>query len=165
LIKLLSILFTIIGFGIPVLSYWNSDYRSISIILAFLPLLWLFARSKGLYWVNSLTLVLGIVAIALGSWLNFPTFLILLSTILILVAWDLANYTEFIKLADPKDQVTLAERYHLKNIIIFLVFTSFISYLSLRMRLQTSFIIVIILIVLVIFGILTINRLVQNSRR
>lgn len=152
------------GFSIPILGYWSLGYQSISCILIAISIFWLIAQWRGWSWFNSLVLLIGVAVNAAGTWMSISPILLILSIILLLLAWDFSNYTAFLGLADSGDQVRDTDRFHLANITAYLVLSVGISLLSVTIHLKTSFFIAVLLVVLTIAGLLQTVRWHQRSR-
>ncbi len=161
--KILSILFIIIGYSIPAINFWDAGYSIISIALVTFLIIGILSRTSGYTWLNSLILFLGVAINAAGIWFDFSPILTILSTIFILTGWDFTNYSFFIGLAAPSDPITVFEKYHLINILYFLILSTVISIISITFQFTIKFFVAVILVILLVIIFIQINRWIQDS--
>jgi len=157
------VLFNILGFSIPAILCWISGFPIISGILAASTVFGVFAWKHGWSWYASVSILIGVTINAICAWLDYPPFLVIISTIFILLTWDLSHYVDFLNQAAPSDQVDRMERTHIKNIIGFLFIVTIFSILSITIQLQTSFIIAVILVFLSIAGLLQLIHWLRDT--
>jgi hypothetical protein len=162
--KKYSLLCTLLGFSIPVFGYWSTGFKTISGILIAIFIFWMIAQWRGWSWLYPFVLLIGVAVNAAGTWMGISPILLILSSILLLLAWDFSNYTLFMQLGDSNDQIRDTERFHLTNITVYLVLSACMSLLSIAIHLKTSFIIAVLLVILSIAGIFQTTRWLQRSR-
>jgi len=140
MVRILTILCTLIGFGLPVGYYINSGIFIPALILILLGISWLVQTRIKLPWLKGFALIGGVAANAVGVWLQFPRTEMILSTILMIWSWDLSNFLDLVRQASPGDPITDLENQHLKTTSIFFLIVFLVSQLAITVELKPTFI-------------------------
>jgi hypothetical protein len=163
--RLLLLLFTITGYGIPFGFFFLNELYVPAIFLFLLGVIWFVPnlREKGM--LQGLALSGGVLGNVMAIWLGFSDVIILMSTVLMLGTFEFTQFLGFLKRAGPCDETAIIEtRYLLFSIVFFVVIFS-ISIITLRVHIETNFFQAILLVILTFFGLIQLFRwLIDRSQ-
>jgi hypothetical protein len=123
-------------------------------------LLWLFSPSRYRIWIASIGFFIFVCASGVGTWLGLSPFLMAISILGSLSAWDLAGFSSRLRCAAPEDDLHQLKKKHL-ILLTCLVGTSLVLVASgLLIRVNIPFWWLILLALAVVFGIMQLlNRM------
>ena len=155
----------ILGYGIPIGFYFINRLFAPAIILIIFGLIWVFPKLRSKPWLQGIALVVGIAGNVFGSILSFPSYEMLLSTVLILGTCEFTRFDQYLKLASEEDSITIIKRRHG---IISIIFFSLVFLLSLgvvQMKIEPNFYQAVVMVILAFIGVIQLFRwLISTSK-
>ena len=135
-----------------VLSYAINQFWIASSLITILGILWMVGYLKGWKWQASVMFTLFIGASAIGLWLNLSQWLILLSMVGAISAWDLDHFTQRMKYAGLVVERTNLEKYHIKRLLVVIFFGLFLSVIALNVEVKLGFGTILLLGMIAVLG-------------
>ena len=135
-----------------VLSYAINQFWIASLLITILGILWMVGYLKGWKWQASVMFTLFIGASAIGLWLNLSQWLILLSMVGAISAWDLDHFTQRMKYAGLVVERTKLEKYHIKRLFFVNFFGLFLSVIALNVEVKLGFGTILLLGMIAVLG-------------
>lgn len=135
-----------------VLSYAINQFWIASLLITILGILWMVGYLKGWKWQASVMFTLFIGASAIGLWLNLSQWLILLSMVGAISAWDLDHFTQRMKYAGLVVERTNLEKYHIKRLFFVNFFGLFLSVIALNVEVKLGFGTILLLGMIAVLG-------------
>jgi len=122
-----------------VLSYAINQFWIASFLIAALGIFWMIGYLKGWKWQASVMFTLFLGASAIGLWLNLSQWLILLSMVGAISAWDLDHFTQRMRYAGLVVERPNLEKYHIKRLFAVIFFGLFLSVIALNVEVKLGF--------------------------
>ena len=119
--------------------YFQFDLPFVGIGCLVIGLLWLLSQWRHLDWAASLSMLVFTCAAALGVWVGLSPFLLAISVLGSLLAWDLADLSRRLRWAAPEDDLHLLEKQHLLRLAGLGGLSLVLTLAALIVRLQISF--------------------------
>jgi hypothetical protein len=143
-----------IGFSsfLIVLSYAINQFWIASFLITALGILWMVGYLKGCKWQASVMFTLFLGASAIGLWLNLPRWLILLSMVGAISAWDLDHFTQRLRYARLVEERFNLEKYHIKRLFIVNLFSLFLSVIAFNVEVKLGFGAILLLGMIAVLG-------------
>jgi len=135
-----------------VLSYAINQFWIASFLITILGILWLVGYLKGWKWQASVMFTLFIGASAIGLWLNLSQWLILLSMVGTISAWDLDHFTQRMRYAELVVERPNLEKYHIKRLFVVNFFGLFLSVIALNVEVKLGFGTILLLGMIAVLG-------------
>jgi hypothetical protein len=143
--------------------YFQADLPLVAIICLVIGLLWLLSQWRRLDWTASLGMLVFTSASALGVWVGLSPFLLAISVLGSLLAWDLADFSRRLRRAAPEDDLRPLEKQHLIRLAGLGGLSLVLTLAALIVRLQVSFGWLFLLAIVAVLGLLQlVKRLRQN---
>lgn len=134
------------------LSYAINQFWIASFLITILGILWMIGYLKGWKWQASVMFTLFIGASAIGLWLNLSQWLILLSMIGAISAWDLDHFTQRTRDAGLVVERPNLEKYHIKRLFAVNFFGLFLSVIALNVEVKLGFGTILLLGMIAVLG-------------
>ena len=135
-----------------VLSYAINQFWIASFLITILGILWMVGYLKGWKWQASVMFTLFIGASAIGLWLNLSQWLILLSVVGAISAWDLDHFTQRMRYAGLVVKRPNLEKYHIKRLFVVNFFGLFLSVIALNVEVKLGFGTILLLGMIAVLG-------------
>ena len=135
-----------------VLSYAINQFWIASLLITTLGILWMVGYLKGWKWQASVMFTLFIGASAIGLWLNLSQWLILLSMVGTISAWDLDHFTQRMRYAGLVVERPNLEKYHIKRLFVVNFFGLFLSVIALNVEVKIGFGTILLLGMIAVLG-------------
>ena len=135
-----------------VLSYAINQFWIASLLITILGILWMVGYLKGWKWQASVMFTLFIGASAIGLWLNLSQWLILLSMVGAISAWDLDHFTQRMRDAGLVVERPNLEKYHIKRLFFVNFFGLFLSVIALNVEVKLGFGTILLLGMIAVLG-------------
>ncbi len=135
-----------------VLSYAINQFWIASFLITILGILWLVGYLKGWKWQASVMFTLFIGASAIGLWLNLSQWLILLSMVGAISAWDLDHFTQRLRYAGLVVERPNLEKYHIKRLFVVNFFGLLLSLITFNIEVKLGFGAILLLIMIAVLG-------------
>jgi hypothetical protein len=135
-----------------VLSYAINQFWIASLLITILGILWMVGYLKGWKWQASVMFTLFIGASAIGLWLNLSQWLILLSMVGAISAWDLDHFTQRMRYAGLVVERPNLEKYHIKRLLVVNLFGLFLSVIALNVEVKLGFGTILLLGMIAVLG-------------
>ena len=135
-----------------VLSYAINQFWIASLLITILGIVWMVGYLKGWKWQASVMFTLFIGASAIGLWLNLSQWLILLSMVGAISAWDLDHFTQRMRYAGLVVERTNLEKYHIKRLFFVNFFGLFLSVIALNVEVKLGFGTILLLGMIAVLG-------------
>jgi hypothetical protein len=135
-----------------VLSYAINQFWIASLLITILGILWMIGYLKGWKWQASVMFTLFIGASAIGLWLNLSQWLILLSMVGAISAWDLDHFTQRLRYAGLVVERPNLEKYHIKRLFVVNFFGLFLSVIALYVEVKLGFGTILLLGMIAVLG-------------
>lgn len=163
--RLMLLLFTITGYGIPFGFFFLNGLYVPALFLFLFGVTWFVPNLQENGILQGLALGGGVLGNVALIWLGFSDVIILMSTVLMLGTYEFAQFQGFLKRAGQKDDTAIIEtRYHLFSIVFFVV-TFSLSIITLRIDIETNFLQAIILVIFTFLGLIQLFRwLIDRSQ-
>jgi hypothetical protein len=156
--EIISIILVLLGFGLPSVFFIIADQIIPAIILIIIGFVWLATPWKNRGWFTGFALVCGVLANALGTWIQFPPFVMITSTISLLSVWDLEHFRKLVAKAEKNDNIQQIERKHLFYLLLFQIIGYFIFFSAISIQLKPTYLQAIALVFLTFVGIMQLIR-------
>ena len=143
-----------IGFSsfLIVISYAINQFWIASFLITALGILWMVGYLKGWKWQASVMFTLFLGASAIGLWLNLPQWLILLSMVGAISAWDLDHFTQRLRYARLVEERFNLEKYHIKRLFVVNLFSLFLSVIAFNVEVKLGFGAILLLGMIAVLG-------------
>ena len=135
-----------------VLSYAINQFWIASLLITILGILWMVGYIKGWKWQASVMFTLFIGASAIGLWLNLSQWLILLSMVGAISAWDLDHFTQRMRYAGLVVERPNLEKYHIKRLLVVNLFGLLLSVIALNVQVKLGFGAILLLGMIAVLG-------------
>lgn len=135
-----------------VLSYAINQFWIAAFLITILGILWMVGYLKGWKWQASVMFTLFIGASAIGLWLNLSQWLILLSVVGAISAWDLDHFTQRMRYAGLVVERPNLEKYHIKRLLVVNLFGLFLSVIALNVEVKLGFGAILLLGMIAVLG-------------
>ena len=122
-----------------VLNYAINQFWIASFLIAILGTLWIVGSARGWKWQPSVMLPFFIGASAIGLWLKLSQWLILLSMVGAISAWDLDHFTQRMRNAGLVVEKPNLEKYHIKRLFVVNLLGLFLSLITLNVEIKLGF--------------------------
>ena len=142
--------------------YYQSNLSTIAIGCFVIGLVWLLARWRQWAWVTSAGLLVFTWLAGMGVWIGLNPFLMALSVVGSLLAWDLADFSRRVRVAAPEDDLRNLEKNHLMRLAGLGAIGLSLDLAALYVHLNISFGWMFLLAIATIMGVM---RLVNRLRR
>ena len=142
--------------------YFQVDLPLVAIICLIIGLLWLLSQWRRLDWVASLGMLVFTSASALGVQVGMSPFLLAISVLGSLLAWDLADFSRRLRRAAPEDDLRPLEKQHLTRLAGLGGLSLVLTLAALIVHLQISFGWLFLLAIVAVLGLL---QLVKRLRQ
>jgi len=143
--------------------YFQFDLPLVAIGCLVIGLLWLLSQWRRLDWAASLGMLIFTGASALGVWVGLSPFLLAISFLGSLLAWDLADFSRRSRRAAPEDNLRLLEKQHLMRLAGVGGLSLALTLAALIVRLQISFGWLLLLAIVAILGLLQLVKRLRQS--
>jgi hypothetical protein len=142
--------------------YFQFGLALVAIGCIVIGLLWLLSQWRRLDWAASLGMLVFTCASALGVWVGLSPFLLAISVLGSLLAWDLADFSRRLRRAAPEDDLRPLEERHLLRLAGLGGLSLVLTLAALIIRLQVSFGWLFLLAIAAVLGLL---QLVKRLRQ
>lgn len=143
--------------------YFQFDLPLVAIGCLVIGLLWLLSQWRRLDWAASLGMLIFTGASALGVWVGLSPFLLAISVLGSLLAWDLADFSRRLRRAAPEDNLRLLEKQHLMRLAGVGGLSLALTLAALIVHLQISFGWLLLLAIVAILGLLQLVKRLRQS--
>ena len=135
-----------------VLSYATNQFWIASLLIATLGIFWMVGYLKDWKCQASVMFTLFIGASAIGLWLNLPQWLILLSMVGVISAWDLDHFTQRLRYAGLVEERFNLEKYHIKRLFIVNLLSLLLSVIAFNVEVKLGFGAILLLGMIAVLG-------------
>ena len=147
-------------------SFSLAGYSLPALILLPFGLLWILALLRRWEWASAIGLFAVYGFAAAGFWLHLSTPLLLAASLAGLLAWDLAAFSQRLRLAAPEDDVTGLERKHLLHLFVLTLAGLALCLGALHLPAKVTFGWALLLVLVGVWGAgRVVNWLVRNDSR
>ena len=143
--------------------YFQFDLPLVAIGCLVIGLLWLLSQWRRLDWAASLGMLIFTGASALGVWVGLSPFLLAISVLGSLLAWDLADFSRRLRRAAPEDNLRLLEKQHLMRLAGVGGLSLALTLAALIVHLQISFGWLLLLAIVAVLGLLQLVKRLRQS--
>jgi hypothetical protein len=146
-----------------VAGYFRSDFPVVAAGCLAFGLIWLFSEWRRWVWMAPVALVIFIIAAGMGVWIGLSPYLMALSVLGTLLAWDLADFSQRLRGAAEEDELRILRKNHLVLLVSLAAISLVLMGAALLIHIRISFGWLFLLSMAVVLGIMNLVKRLRRS--